>query len=112
MGLQGDAVKRAALSSLPPVRVRTNAPMASERPVQEGDLQSQVQALMRRLNYKQVTIVKEVGINQSALSQWLHRKHRGALSKMESKLRTWVADKTRELEQGHFSGPSDAAHGR
>ena len=39
--------------------------MASERPVQEGDLQSQVQALMRRLNYKQVTIVKEVGITKS-----------------------------------------------
>ena len=87
--------------------LRTNAPMASETPVQGGDLQSQVRALMELLNYKQCTIAKEVGTNRGNLSRWLQRKI--DRPSIESKLRTWVATKTRKLGQGHIAGAAAPA---
>ena len=68
---------------------------------------------MKKLGYKQVTVVKEAKINQSALSQWLHYKNRGSLSKMESVLTEWVMQKNREIESGVIANavPSEGVDG-
>ena len=60
---------------------------------------------MARLGHKQATVVKELGISQSALSTWLRRKNQTPLSEMVAKLQTWVQGKEAELEQAPARAP-------